>query len=71
MQTYTRQLVRVQNWLKQRPEIPVLAVNCAQACADPAGTAARLAQFLGEPFDSGKAVQAVDPSLRRRRRGST
>jgi|HubBroStandDraft_1064217.scaffolds.fasta_scaffold01836_3 predicted AlkP superfamily phosphohydrolase/phosphomutase/tetratricopeptide (TPR) repeat protein len=63
--TYTRQLVQVQTWLQRRPEIQVLPVSYADALGDPAGTAARLARFLGQPFDESAAAMAVDPSLRR------
>jgi hypothetical protein len=57
--------VRVQTWLRRRAEIPVLAVNYAEALADPGAAAARLARFLGEPFDARAAAEAVEPSLRR------
>ena len=65
MRTYTQQLVRVQIWLRRRAEIPVLAVNYGEALADPAAAAARLARFLGDPFDAQAAAAAVEPSLRR------
>jgi tetratricopeptide (TPR) repeat protein len=65
--TYTRQLVQVQTWLQRRPEIQVLPVSYADALRDPAGTAARLARFLGQPFDESAALTAVDPSLRRQK----
>jgi len=65
MRTYTQQLMRVQTWLRRHPEIPVLAVNYAEALANPAATAARLARFLGEPFDAQAAAAAIEPSLRR------
>lgn len=64
---FTSQLVRVQNWLEQRPEIPVLAVGYADAIIDPSGTATRLAQFLSEPFDVFAAGAAIDASLRHHR----
>jgi len=69
MRTFTRQLVRVQTWLKQHPEIPVLAVNYSRALADPKRTASRLARFLGSPFDDHAAAQAVEPSLCRQHTG--
>jgi hypothetical protein len=50
--------------LRRRAEIPVLAVSYDEALGDPAATAARLARFLGEPFDA-QAAAAVEPSLRR------
>ena len=65
--TYTRQLVQVQTWLQRRPEIQVLPVSYAAALGDPAGTAARLAGFLGQPFDESAAAMVVEPSLRRQK----
>ena len=62
---FTQQLVRVQTWLTQHPEIAVLPIDYADALADPAGTAARLARFLGSPFDEREAARAIEPSLRR------
>jgi hypothetical protein len=54
-------------WLQRRPEIQVLPVSYADALGDPAQTAARLARFLGQPFDESAAAMAVDPSLRRQK----
>ena len=65
IRAYTQQLVSVHTWLRRRTEIPVLAVNYAEALADPLATAARLAHFLGEPFDTRAAAAAIEPSLRR------
>jgi len=67
--TYTKQLVQVQTWLQRRPEIHVLAINYADAVGAPGGTSARLARFLGEPFDEAAATAAVDHSLQRKDRG--
>jgi len=67
MRAYAQQLMRVQTWLKRRAEIPVLAVSYAEALADPAAAAAKLARFLGEPFDATTAAGAIEPSLRRQR----
>jgi Flp pilus assembly protein TadD len=67
MRAYTQQLVRVQTWLRRRAEIPVLALSYAEALADPAAAAAKLARFLGEPFDAPAAAAAIEPSLRRQR----
>jgi predicted AlkP superfamily phosphohydrolase/phosphomutase/Flp pilus assembly protein TadD len=66
--TYTSQLVRVQTWLR-RHEIPVLDIRYADALCDPAGTSARLAGFLGKPFDECAAAEAVDSALRRQGSG--
>ena len=65
MRAYTQQLVQVHAWLRRRTEIPVLAVSYAEALADPAAAAAKLARFLGEPFDAHAAAAAIEPSLRR------
>lgn len=65
--SYTRQLVQVQAWLPRRPEIQLLPVSYADALCDPAGTCARLARFLGQPFDESAAATAVDSSLRRQK----
>jgi predicted AlkP superfamily phosphohydrolase/phosphomutase/tetratricopeptide (TPR) repeat protein len=62
---YSGHLVRVQQWLQSRPEIAVLPVDYAAALADPAAAAARLAEFLGAPFDTAKAAASVVPALRR------
>jgi predicted AlkP superfamily phosphohydrolase/phosphomutase/tetratricopeptide (TPR) repeat protein len=62
---YAGQLVRVQEWLKRAPNVRVLAIQYAQALEDPAAAAAKLAAFLGQPFDQLKAAASVEPSLRR------
>jgi hypothetical protein len=64
---YTGQLVRVCTWLSSRPEIQVLAVDYSRALREPVAVVARLAAFLGEPFDQAAAAAIVDPSLRRQR----
>jgi tetratricopeptide (TPR) repeat protein len=65
MRTYTGQLVRVRTWLNARCDVPVLGADYAQALENPAGLAARLAAFLGEPIDVSAAARCVSPSLRR------
>jgi predicted AlkP superfamily phosphohydrolase/phosphomutase/tetratricopeptide (TPR) repeat protein len=67
IRTYTGHLVRVRAWLNGRPDVQVLAVDYAHALTDPAHTAARLAAFLGEPFDADAAARCVEPTLRRQR----
>jgi len=62
---YTRQLVEVQRWLQRTPGVEVIAISYEAALEDPPAAAARLANFLGYPFDSDAAVRAVEPSLRR------
>jgi tetratricopeptide (TPR) repeat protein len=66
---YVAQLVRVQKWLQGRPEIAVLSVKYEEALGAPGTTAARLADFLGEPFDAQAAAGSVDAGLRRQRAG--
>jgi hypothetical protein len=65
IRAYSGQLVRVRAWLTARPDVQVLSVNYADALADPSAVAARLAAFLGAPFDSAAAAHCIDPSLRR------
>jgi tetratricopeptide (TPR) repeat protein len=71
MRAYTRQLVHVHTWLKQRPEIQVLAVSYAEALRDPRATATRLAGFLGRPFDMDAALATVDQSLRHQKQSDS
>jgi len=66
--TYTAQLVQIQQWLERHADIPVLAVRYAEAVADAAATARRLASFLGSPFDVASAANAIEPALRRQRK---
>jgi hypothetical protein len=67
VRAYTAQLVRIQNWLRSRPDIPVLPVNYAEALEDAAGAVQRLELFLGEPFNRTLAAAPVDATLRRQR----
>jgi predicted AlkP superfamily phosphohydrolase/phosphomutase/tetratricopeptide (TPR) repeat protein len=62
---YTGQLVRVCAWLSSRRDIQVLATDYSRALCDPAGAVARLAAFLGEPFNQTAGAAMMDPSLRR------
>jgi LPS sulfotransferase NodH len=57
--------VEVQKWLQRTPGVQMIGVMYETAVADPGATAARLAGFLGEPFHTAAAAQAVDPALRR------
>jgi hypothetical protein len=67
--TFTRQLVQVQTWLQRHPDIQVAAFNYADVVSDAGRAAARLARFLGQPFDERAAIGAVDASLRRQGSG--
>jgi tetratricopeptide (TPR) repeat protein len=67
IRAYSGHLVRVRTWLAGRPEVQVLAVEYTDALANPSAVAARLAAFLGDPFDVSAAACCVEPSLRRQR----
>jgi predicted AlkP superfamily phosphohydrolase/phosphomutase/tetratricopeptide (TPR) repeat protein len=67
VRTFTQQLVRVQSWLRRQANIPVLAIHYAGALGDPGATAARLARFLGTPFDESAAAASIEPALRRQK----
>jgi len=71
MRTYAGQLVHVQNWLRKTPCVQVMTVEYAEALRNPAVTAARLAAFLGAPFDAQAACGSVDPALRRQKSPSS
>jgi len=65
---YERQCVTTQTWLAHlhyKGAAAVLTVSYLAALEDPAGTAARLACFLGGDFDEQAAAQAVDRALHR------
>ena len=55
----------VRRWLAARPAVGVLALAYDETLKDPATAAARIAEFLGRPFDATAAAEAVVPSLRR------
>jgi len=69
IRTYTTQLVRVQTWLQAARNVQTISIDYGEALADPGKVAARLAEFLGEPFDRRAAAASVDPALRRQRAG--
>jgi hypothetical protein len=58
---YSGQLVRVQEWLKRAPGVHLLPVAYAQVLSEPAGTAKRLAEFRGKPFDEAAAAACWIP----------
>jgi predicted AlkP superfamily phosphohydrolase/phosphomutase/tetratricopeptide (TPR) repeat protein len=61
---YSQQLARVQTWLQLQLNVHVLAVQYADALKEPENTAARLACFLGKPFDELAATAVVESALR-------
>ena len=62
---YRRQRERVVHWLARRAEVAVLPLRYDAILSDPHSAAARIASFLGTPFDVDAAAEAVDPLLRR------
>ncbi len=64
---YTQQLDRVAEVLERR-QLPVLRLAHRDAIHDPAGTAARVADFLELPLDRGAMAAAIDPKLHRQRK---
>ncbi len=64
---YRRQLRQVAAWLARQPNCAVLHLPHADAIADPAGTAARVAAFLGGDLDESAMAAAVDRRLYRQR----
>jgi hypothetical protein len=66
-QLYTEHLAQVERFLAGRDCFRSLAVQYGQAVADPAATAARVADFLDRPLDRPAMVQAVDGALYRNR----
>ncbi len=65
--TYSAQLQHVRAQLAARPGIRALFVNYGELLANPAGAVARVAQFMGNPFDRQAAVDSVRPELRRQK----
>jgi predicted AlkP superfamily phosphohydrolase/phosphomutase/predicted Zn-dependent protease len=65
METYHAQTKRVLKELAARPEVRVRRMSYDQLLADPKIGIARLAEFLGPPFNESTAIRAVHPKLRR------
>ncbi len=66
-QAFAGQLAHVRGWLERRHDLAVIAVDFVATLAQPQATAARLAAFLGHPFNIEAAAAAVAPELRRQR----
>ncbi|TSA41934.1 MAG: hypothetical protein D4R57_00025 [Verrucomicrobiales bacterium] len=67
-ETYIAQLERVRRQLARRSDVRTLTVNYGSLLADATPEVARLAKFLGDPFDQVAAGSAVRPELRRQKR---
>lgn len=65
MREYCSQEHRVLQWLEARPGIAVLSLEYDAILRDSMGSAEAVATFLGRPFDTEAAAQAVDPTLKR------
>jgi hypothetical protein len=64
---YEEHLRQVERFLAGRDCFRQLPVRYAEAVADPAGTAARVAAFLDRPLDQAAMARAVDGALYRNR----
>jgi predicted AlkP superfamily phosphohydrolase/phosphomutase/tetratricopeptide (TPR) repeat protein len=67
VETYASQMRRVLTRLGRRPEIRILSINYADLLSDPAGGVARIASFLGPPFDVEASIESIRPELRRQK----
>lgn len=65
---YEQQLARVAENLERR-KLAVLRIAHRDAIRDPAGSAARVAKFLGLPLNTAAMIAAVDPTLHRQKKG--
>jgi LPS sulfotransferase NodH len=50
---------------KNKRWVDVLSLDYESVLADPAGSAAKIREFLGTALDAGAMARAVDPSLHR------
>jgi hypothetical protein len=64
---FAQHLDRIERWLAMQKHMAVLPVNYHETLADPAKTAARVAQFLDLPLVCDAMARAVDPRLHRQR----
>ena len=64
-ETFASQLERVRRKLAESSQVRILTVNYNRLITDAKTEVARVAQFVGEPFDGTKAMNAVRPELRR------
>ena len=65
---FAQHLDHIERWLAMQKHMTVLPVNYHETIADPAKTAARVAQFLDLPLVGDAMARAVDPRLHRQRR---
>lgn len=64
---YQRTMARIRTMLANRPATAVLTLEYAKAVADPAGTVARVNEFLGGGFNVEQMAAAIEPALHRNR----
>jgi LPS sulfotransferase NodH len=62
---FRAQLETARCWLEAQPNVEWLRVRHADLIGDPAGSAARIADFLGEGLDRAAMAAAVEPALHR------
>ena len=60
-----KQMDSVDRWVEQSENVRAIDIAYDDALADAAGTAQRIAEFLGRPLDVAAMAGAVDPALRR------
>jgi hypothetical protein len=65
---FAQHLHRTEHWLATQKHMTVLPVHYHEAIANPAETAARVAQFLDLPLAVEAMARVVDPRLHRQRR---
>ncbi len=65
---YEKHLVKIDEWLKARPNMRVLDVTYNEALADASATARALNAFLGGTLDEAAMAGIVDAQLYRQRR---
>jgi hypothetical protein len=65
---FAQHLDHIERWLAMQKHMTVLPVHYHETIADPARTAARVAQFLDLPLVVDAMAHAVEPRLHRQRR---
>lgn len=64
---FEKHLKKLNDWLPTQKNIAIERFSHASAVADPAGTAARVQQFLGIPMNTAAMAAVIDKSLHRQK----
>jgi hypothetical protein len=67
---FAAQLVEVERWASDRPDVALLPVDYNSLVRDPEGAAREVSEFLGGGLDVEDMAAVVLPSLYRQRRAS-